>query len=339
MRLLLAAIALLTIVPSVARAQGTGGIPPQTFGSGELKSRPDDVEEDLVGTPRDLRTLPRAPTLPDLTHRASELSGEHTMASVRPRGAGDQPRLTAHIFSFDFEAPLGRGFYAGSVWAFGAARAPEDTGGSKFVGGQPMLFARAVHTFQHERYAVGAGLGVLPPVFTYDDRDEASRIEASTASTLLAVVRPWDISTFLDRRLTARPWIDMRVQWRRALVQARQGVDVNFRTGAPTCGVGSTCDRSGDLQLLSISTLYVAWQPTREVALGVEAWQVYVLETRLPIADRDRSAFAISPSVRFFYRWVEPAVSLLFPIGPPLLGTADSYFGLRIDMRVWFGGK
>jgi len=341
MRLLLAAIVLSAIVPSTpgtARAQGSGGIPRTGFGTGDVKSRPDDVEEDLVGTPRDMRTSPRAPTLPDLTHRAPELSGEQTIASIKPRGSGELRRLTAHIFHFDFEAPLGRGIYGGAEWAFAAARGPEDAG-LKLVPGQPMLFGRAVHSFSRERYSVGAGLGVLPPVFSYDNRDEASRFEASSASTLVGVVRPWDISTFLDRRLTTRPWIDMRVQWRKVVVQARQGVDVNFRTGAATCDAGSACDKSGDVQLLSISALYLGFQPTREVAVGVEAWQVYMLKTRLPVADRDRSTLALSPSVRFFYRWVEPAVSLLFPIGSPLLNTADSYFALRIDMRVWFGGR
>jgi hypothetical protein len=91
--------------------------------------------------------------------------------------------------------------------------------------------------------------------------------------------------------------------------------------------------------LISTTALYVAWQPRREVALGIEAWQVYILSTRLSVADRDRSAFAVSPSVRFFYRWVEPAVSVLFPIGSPLFNTADSYIALRIDLRFWFGGK
>ena len=333
------AIALLAIVPALTGEARAQGIPSGTFGTGDTKSRPDVVEEDLVGTPRDIRTVPRAPTLPDLTHTAPELSAEHTIASLRPRDAtDDQRRLTSQILHFDFELPLGRGVYAGAEWAVAGARGPDDSG-AKIIAGQPMLFGRAVHSFSRERYSVGAGLGLLPPIFTYDDRHESDRLEASTASTLVSIVRPWDLSTFLDRRLTTRPWVDFRVKWRRAVVQARQAIDVNFRTSAPSCEPGSTCDQSGDVQLISVSTLYLGWQPSRELAIGIEGWQVYMLNTRLTVPDRDRSAFVLSPSVRFYYRWVEPAVSLIFPIGSPLLNTADSYFGLRIDMRIWFGGK
>lgn len=339
MRLFWTTIVLTAIGPASAWAQGTTGFPPGTFGSGtsEIKARPDTVEEDLVGTPRDIRTMPRAPTLPDLTHRAVELSGENTIASVKPRGRTLDGRLTTYIFNFDLEVPLGRGIYGGANWAFAATRGPGDATG-QFVPGQPMLFGRAVRSFVRERYSIGAGLGVLPPVFTHGNDEEWERLESSAASALVSVVRPWDLSTFLDRRLTARPWIDLRVQWRKALVQLRQALDTNFRTGEGSCATGTVCDRSGDIQMISISTLYVGWQPHRELALGVEAWQVYLLKTSLPVANRDRSAFVLSPSVRFFYRWVEPAVSVLFPIGSPLLNTADSYFGVRIDLRVWFGG-
>lgn len=325
-----------------AWAQGAGGIPTGTFGSGEAKARPEHVEEDLVGTPRDLRTVPRAPTLPDLTHRAPELSTEHTIASITPRTSSaptdrETSRLSAQLFHFDYEMPIAPWLYTGAEWGFAAARGPTDSG-TTFVPGQPQLFARVVRSLTRERYSVGAGLGLLPPVFTYDDRDDRARLEGSTASSLAGVVRPWDLSTFLDRRFTARPWIDLRVALRRFVVQFRQGIDVNFRTSAAPCTTGA-CDASGDLQLLSTTTLYLGWQPTREVALGVEAWEVYLLKTRAQIADRDRSVFALSPSVRFFYRYVEPAVSLLFPIGSPLMNAADGYFALRIDLRVWFGGK
>jgi hypothetical protein len=338
MRVFAAALILaIGLSAETASAQGSGGIQSGTFGTGTASARPDTVEEDLVGTPRDIRTLPRAPTLPDLTHRAPELSGEHTIASVKVQGVDDR-RLSAHLFHFDFETPIIPGLYGGSEWGFAGARGAGDSG-AKLVPGQPQIFGRVVHTFMRERYAVGAGLGLLPPVFTYDDQDERSRLDAASAASLVSVVRPWDLSTFLDRRFTARPWIDLRVNWRKLVAQFRQGVDLNFRTGASRCVEGSVCDRAGDIQLVSMTTFYVGWQPTREVALGVEAWEVFLLKTRLPVADRDRSALALSPSVRFYYRWVEPAVSVLFPIGQPLLNAAESYFALRIDMRVWFGGK
>lgn len=329
---------------AVAHAQGTspstGGIAPGTFGTGEAKSRPEHVEEDLVGTPRDIRTVPRAPTLPDLTHRAPELSYEHTAASVKPRTTGPvdptTARLTSHLFNFDFEVPLTRWLYGGTTWGFSAARAAESEKAS-FVAGQPMIFARVVRSAFHEKYAIGAGLGFSPPVFSYGDDSEAARFEAGSASTLVSVVRPWDVSTFLDRRFTTRPWIDLRVAFRRFVLQARQGLDANLRSSGAACGGNEVCERAGDLQLISTTTLYAAWQPRREVAIGIEAWQIYLLKTRSDVADDRRSALALSPSVRFYYRWVEPAVSLLFPVGPPLLGAADSYYALRFDLRMWFG--
>lgn len=323
-----------------ASAQGSGGIPAGTFGSGEAKSRPEQVDEDLIGTPRDVRTLPRAPTLPDLTHRAPELSIEHTVASVAPHGQTDPSvaRLTSHLLHLDFEIPLiTPTLYAGAEWGFAAARGPEAPKGA-FVSGQPQLFARIVRSFGRERYSLGAGLGVAPPLFRYDDSPEATRLEKGATSSLVSIVRPWDLSTFLDRRLTARPWIDLRAAVGKLLVQARQGIDVGLRTQG-ACAENVVCDRAGDVQLVSLTTLYVGWQPRKEVALGVEAWEVYLLKTALSVSDRDRSALALSPSIRFFYRWLEPAVSVLFPVGQPLLNAVDSYYALRIDLRVWFGGR
>ena len=341
MRFAAGAVGLLVLLMSgSALAQGSGTPGSGSFGSGESKARADRIDEDLIGTPRDIRTLPRAPTLPDLTHRSPELSGESTVASVTPlvaQPSGERERLTLHLFHFDCELPIVPWLYGGAEWGFAAARGPTEPA-TRLVPGQPQLFARAVHSFSHERYSVGAGLGLLPPVFTYDDRADAARLEGATASSLVGVVRPWDLSTFLDRRFTTRPWIDLRVSFRRFVVQLRQGIDVNFRTGAAPCTTGA-CDKSGDFQLLSATTLYLGWQPTHEVALGIEAWEVFLLKTRQTLADRDRSVLALSPSIRFFYRWVEPAVSVLFPVGSPLMNAADGYFALRIDMRVWLGGK
>lgn len=322
---------------------GSGGLPPQGFAS-QTKSRPEHVEEDLIGTPRDIRSVPRAPTLPDLTHRAGELSSEQTIASVDPNPpppgstSPDRSRLTSYLFHFDVEAPIREHWlYAGAQWSFAAARGAEQPKG-QFVPGQPEVFARVVKSFDDEKYDVGAGLGVLPSLFTYDSLSEQRRLETATAASLVSIVRPWDVSVFLDRRVTVRPWIDARAKNRHLLAQFRQALDTNLRVSASGCTGGNVvCDRAGDVELISISTLYLAWQPTRELALGVEGWSVYLLKTQLPVSSGDRSAFALSPSVRFYYRWVEPAFSLLVPIGKPLLGAANDYFALRFDLRVWFG--
>jgi len=324
-----------------AHAQSSGGIPTGAFGTGEAKARPEHVEEDLIGTPRDVRTLPRAPTLPDLTHRAPELSFEHTVASIAPHGQTDPTaaRLTAHLAHFDFELPLiPSRLYAGAEWGFGAGRGPAAPDGA-FVSGQPQVFARAVHSFSHERYSVGAGLGLSPPVFRYSDTSEAERLDEGETSLLLSVIRPWDLSMFLDRRFTARPWVDLRVALRHLVVQARLGLDVNLRTSETSCSPAAICDRAGQVQVVSLGTLFVGWQPRKELAFGIEAWEVYLLQTSLPVSDRERSTFALSPSVRFFYRWVEPAISVLFPVGAPLLNAVESYYAVRLDLRVWFDSR
>ena len=116
-------------------------------------------------------------------------------------------------------------------------------------------------------------------------------------------------------------------------------MDFAFRTGVPTesSDPNGVQAKVGNIEMLSISTLYFGWQPSPTLTLGVEAWEIYLLKTALPVTDQQRSVFAVSPGMRFTYRWVEPGVSVLFPIGPPLLGAVESYMAMRIDLRVWFG--
>src|SRR5205823_3987539 len=242
------------------------------------------------------------------------------IASVKPKSGGgvggvptDPGSLTSHLFEADFEIPLVRQtFYVGGQYAFAAARSPAQHD-ARFISGQPELFARVAHAGPDEDYAIGAGLGLMPPLVTYDDLDDAQRVQTATTSALVGIVRPWDLSMFLDRRVTARPWIDLRVGRHKFIVQLRQGLDVAMRSGVPssTSAGGAFQGKVGDIEMISVTALYVGWQPTPELALGVEAWDVYLLKTQLPISDRDRTVFAISPGFRFFYRWVEPGVSLL----------------------------
>lgn len=345
----LALFAAVALPSAIARAQaplpptGTAGVGPGAapgFGPGETARTTQTVEDDVIGVPRGIRTRARAPSLPDLVHDGADLSVEHTIASIAPTGAAAGNRLTSNLFHLDSEARILGRFYVGAALGLAAGREPRLDGsgqpvseGTEVVPQQPLLFARIARGFVRDRYVVGAGLGVVPPLFTYGDQDDIARLESSSASTLASTVRPWDASTFLDRRVTLRPWIDLRAESRRFVVQFRQALDTSFRTGSAPCTSGDCA--SSSMGLLSISTLFLGWKPTREVALGLEAWEVYLLRSQLAVADRDRSAFALSPGVRFFYRWVEPSVSLLLPVGPPLLGAADSYFGLRVNVRVW----
>jgi hypothetical protein len=315
-------------------AQSSGG--GEIGGSANAPTRQVTEEHELTNLPKTVRVAPRAPTLPDLTHTAAEIASEHTIASVKPKNG---ERLTSHLFHFDFEMPLVEKFlYVGADYGFAGARSPAQPN-ARFVSGQPQLFGRVVWVEPKDKYALGAGLGAIFPVVTYDAKDDATRLSSGTASSLIGIVRPWDISSFLDRRVTLRPFIDLRVGRRKFVVQFRQGLDVSLRTGVATQTDDATGvhQKVGDIEMLSISTLYLGWQPSTSLAIGVEAWEVYLLKTALPVADTDRSVFAVSPGLRFTYRWVEPGVSVLFPIGRPLLGAVDSYMAMRIDLRVWFG--
>jgi hypothetical protein len=296
----------------------------------------------------DLRLLSRGPTLPDLTHAAAEGSFEQVTASVIPKGGGEP--LGSHVFHGDVELPIAPWLFLGGSYGAAVARAassdPTGAGGASALGGkseahfvsaQPEAWARVVHQGLGASYTLGAGLGVVPPLVTYGGLDDEQRLAQATASSLVGILRPWDVPLFLDRRLTLRPWIDLRTTRKHLVAQFRGRMDFSLRTSRP---LGLTDDqtraRVGELDLFASAALYLGWRPTREVTLGLEAWEVYLLKTPLPLADRDRVTFALSPSVRLHFRWVEPAVSVLLPLGRPLFGVADSYVAVRVDVRVWF---
>jgi hypothetical protein len=334
------------VLGAASRARAQGGRPASPEGEtsvgtdDDATETPTAPESDLDDLDEDVRVIPRGPTIPDLQHTAAEASFEQTIVSVKPNpGVGpggaptDDASKTSHVFETDFEIPiLQRKVYLGGQWAFAGARSPGQPE-SRFVAGQPELFARIVHASPREEYALGAGLGLMPPVFTYDDVDDAARVRTASPSTLVGVVRPWDLAMFLDRHVTARPWIDLRIGRNKIIAQVRQGLDVAVRTSVPSSGGANV----GDVELIAITALYVGWQPVPELAVGLEAWDIHLVKTQLPISDRDRTAFVLSPCVRFFHRTVEPGLSLVFPIGAPLLGDVDRYVAMRIDLRVWFG--
>jgi hypothetical protein len=300
-------------------------------GDGTGDGADDDAQpESPTSLPEDVALLPHGPTIPDLQHTAAEATFEQTIASVTPNGGGS---LEAQLFKADVEVPLVRHtLYVGGHWAFAAARSPAQHD-ARFVSGQPEVFGRIARGSPDEGYAFGAGLGLLPPLFVYDDLDDGQRLKTTTTSALVGIVRPWDLTTFFDRRVTSRPWIDLRIGRNRFIAQIRQELDFALRTGAPA--TGSFGDHVGDLEIVSVTALYFGWRPTDQIALGCEAWEVHLLKTNMPVSDRDRTVFTLSPGIRFFERWIEPGASLLIPFGAPLLGAVDNYVALRLDMRVW----
>lgn len=286
---------------------------------------------------RDPRALPCAPTLPDLSHGAPEATFEQTTAALQPRGGGEP--VTAHLFQADVEIPIGRHVFVGGLYGVAAARAPASDA-VRFVSAQPELYGRVVSLGLGAHYTLGAGLGLVPPLFDNGDAlDRASTLAPATAAALAGVVRPWDLPLFLDRHLTLRPWIDLRTARKHLVAQFRGRLDFALRTAAPSSSGSPTAigGSAGDLDMLATAQLYLGWRPTPELSLGLEAWEVYLLKTERPIGDRDRVTFALSPSVRYSFRWVEPAISVLVPLGQPLFDTAERYVALRVDVRVWFG--
>lgn len=306
--------------------------------SGGASSNPLGDPSAADATLAELRLLPRGPTLPDLTHGAAEGSFDQVTASVIPRLGGDP--LGSHLFHGDVELPVARWLFVGGSYgaAVAWARAATAPGAESahFVSSQPEAWARVVHQGLGASYTLGAGLGVVPPLVTYDALDDERRLAQATASALVGILRPWDVPLFLDRRLTLRPWIDLRTSRKHLVAQFRGRMDFSLRTSRPP-GLADeeTRARTGELELFASAALYLGWRPTREVSLGLEGWEVYLLKTPLPLADRDRVTFALSPSVRLHFRWVEPAISVMLPLGRPLFGVAEGYVAVRVDVRVW----
>ncbi len=292
----------------------------------------DDDATLTEATLAELRMLPRPPSLPDLTHEAAEASFGQATAALLPKGGAD-PR-TAHLLEADVEVPLSRWLYVGGTWGAAGARGVADDS-LRVVAAQPEAWARVVSQGLGSHYTLGAGLGVLPPLFTYDGLDDATRLARGTTSALVGIVRPWDVVQYFDRRVTLRPWIDLRTSRRHLLAQLRGRLDFAFRTSAPPDDASGVPASAGDLELYASAALFLGWRPTKELSLGLEAWEAYLLRTSLPLADRDRVTFALSPSVRFHFARLEPAISVLVPLGPPMLGVEDGYLALRVDVRVW----
>jgi hypothetical protein len=334
-----ASLALASIASNATAQLSTGAAqppPPSSLGASAAPMQRRSVTETGWATPaRDVRVIPRGPTLPDLTHTTFEASFEQTTAALQPIGGGEY--VTSQLFQVDGEVPIGRWLYVGAQYGAAAAKAPE-TEGTRFISSEPEIYGRAIYRGLGKYYTLGAGLGVVLPLVTYDSLSDAARLQPATAASLVSIVRPWDLVLFTDRHLTMRPWIDLRAARRHLVAQFRGGLDFAFRTGVPSgTAQNPVTNRVGDIEMVATGALYLGWKPTRELALGLEAWEVYLLKTQLDVADRDRITFALSPSMRFYYKWVEPSVSLLVPLGKPLLGAAESYVALRIDLRVWFG--
>ena len=82
----------------------------------------------------------------------------------------------------------------------------------------------------------------------------------------------------------------------------------------------------------------MGYRPNEFVGLGLEAWEVYVIQA-MQKKDEGSAAYAVSPSIRFMTRVLQPAVSFLMPIDRALFGAVDNFWAVRLSLNVILEGK
>jgi len=261
--------------------------------------------------PYALPDAPAPPTLPDLTHRALTVSVESTFASIRAnaRPDGTHPdRAFGWNERFELEQALSiRRWYAGASeqLAFG-----EPSGRSfLMVAGNPEVWGRALWA-SPAGLAYGGGLGVVLPLGSHS-------AAATEVAQTIRVLRPWDYVDFIKGSFIVRPFIDVRDIDGRVILQLRQGID---------------WDRSNSA-LTSRTTFYVGYRVSDLFGVGLEAWEVYLIQAP-ESKDDGRAAYAVSPSVRLMTRVLKPAMSVLLPIDRPLFDAVEGFWAVRLSVEV-----
>jgi hypothetical protein len=276
----------------------------------------DDPPPSVFADPYDLPDAPRPPTLPELTHKDVEVTGESTFGVLYPNTPG-APDHGVYVQRFSLEWPLAlRRFFVGATYEYAAAEPPSG-GPLKLVSGNLQINGRTVWATS-TGLAFGGGLGVTLP--TLIDPSNA----AAGASTAAATVRPWDEELFSPGYVTLNPFVDVRDVDRRLVLQLREGLDFQFDTRP-----GSS------YRIAAITAAYVGYRIGRWVGAGVEAFEVYFLSAS-QVSDNRRAAFALSPNVRLMTSYVQPALSFVTNAGIPLFGSVDGWWALRLAATfVW----
>ncbi len=261
--------------------------------------------------PYALPDAPAPPTLPDLTHRGLAASFENTFASIQNAAPADGA-LPARSFGWmerlELEQALSiRRWYVG-VGEQVALGNPLNEG-FQMVAGNPEVWGRTLWASQ-AGLAYGGGLGAVLPVFRHG-------AGSTTLTQTVAVVRPWDYADFVNGDFIIRPFFDVRAIDGRVMLQLRQGIDWDQASGA----------------LTSRTTFYIGYRPIELFGIGLEAWEVYLIQAR-ERKDDGRAAYAVSASVRLMTRVLTPAVSILAPIERPLYDTVTAFWALRLTMSV-----
>ncbi|MDB4995826.1 MAG: hypothetical protein JWM74_3258 [Myxococcaceae bacterium] len=271
--------------------------------------------EDLRGVPETIRP----PTLPDLTHRRTELTLEVTGGTITPRDASElRGHVPITVLRAAIEVPITtRRWFAGAsyITAYGNPATAEPM---RFLGGNTELYARAVWATRIG-LTFGGGIGAVLPTASYDRERPAVRGLATGATAL----RPWDISMFEEGSLALRPFLDMRYAPGRLVLQLRQSFDGSFdvRTSQPS-------------RIFAVTTAYVGCRFVEGLVLGVEAYELYLVDA--PVADERRAFFTVAPTAHFDLDGIEPSISVLTNLGPPYLAGTERLWALRMSVTTRF---
>jgi len=272
----------------------------------------------LEQAPRnDLPVAPRPPTLPELTHSDGEATAEWTAGAFYPRDASTlRGHVPIHVLRLAAEVPIHhRALFVGGTYE-AALGSPATTRGPFALGGNLEVHGRAVWSTS-TGLAFGAGLGLMLPTASIDPNS----IDAFSLAQAAIALRPWDHAFFQDGSLAFRPFVDVHDTVGLFLIQFRGALEwtIDVRRG--------TGQRAN-----SIATLYLALRVTETVALGVEGYQLYIIDA--PVADERRAFFAISPSVRMMLPRVQPSVGILRSIGAPYYPATDNTMAMRVGLTL-----
>jgi hypothetical protein len=110
------------------------------------------------------------------------------------------------------------------------------------------------------------------------------------------------------------------------MLQLRQGIDISGQTAE----VASLTPKTN---LTSRTMLYMGYRPLDQLGIGLEITEVYFIKAP-GVADDERAAFTVSPSVRWMTKVIQPAASMIFPIDKPLFHAAHSYWAAQLTFAI-----
>jgi hypothetical protein len=267
-----------------------------------------------------LPDAPRSMSLPELTHPDMEWTATSTVGvihSASDGGVGSSAHTTpTFVQSLAVEVPIGlRRWFAGAEYKLAGGQPPEVGGVPQLVGGNFELYGRTVWATR-TGLAFGGGLGLLPAIASYARAGSGADV-ALAAATL----EPWDYAFFQPGVHTLRTFVDVRDLVGPFVIQLRLGFNWSLHASDLSAG-GVT----------AATTLYLGWRVAPSVGVGIEASELYLLDSA--VEDRRRAHFTVAPSVRFVTANVQPALSAFAAVGDPLYDGADSVWGVRFAVTL-----